>query len=322
MSIQHKETVIAIDPQRNNIDCEAALITHAHLDHTRGLRLEDLPKFSSEETLRLFSNYESPCVDRWQSISLEEKIFIDDLGVIAHNSGHVLGSNSFEIVTPEGIVFFTGDFNTATTKTMIPADPVHCDVLILESTFGDPRFQFPSEGYVAKDMIEWAQRTLIREKIPVFQTDPLGNAQEIVRIFNESTDIPLVTNWRVSSVNKVYESYGYDLEYFDERTSEAEEIISSGRFVAVTPKRAKLRFSMDCIPALVSGWALWSREKAFPLSDHADFPRLLKFVEDCAPRLVLTCHSTKFDKILASYIEKKLGIRSYPINLIPTQILC
>jgi Cft2 family RNA processing exonuclease len=89
--------------------------------------------------------------------------------------------------------------------------------------------------------------------------------------------------------------------------------------VYVTPKRLKLEDSAFK-PALVSGWALWSKKKAFPISDHADFPKLIEFVKECRPKIVLTCHGSRFNKTLAAYIERCLRIRAYPINLIPTTL--
>ena len=49
--------------------------------------------------------------------------------------------------------------------------------------------------------------------------------------------------------------------------------------------------------AAITGWAIDPRaiyryrcDAAFPLSDHADFPDLLRFVELVQPRRVLTLH--------------------------------
>jgi len=47
----------------------------------------------------------------------------------------------------------------------------------------------------------------------------------------------------------------------------------------------------------------------------------MKFVEDCNPKIVLTCHGGWFNETLARFIEKELKIRAYPIQLIPTSIL-
>jgi len=62
--------------------------------------------------------------------------------------------------------------------------------------------------------------------------------------------------------------------------------------------------------AMVSGWALDSGstyryrcDAAFPLSDHADFPDLLKLVELVNPKRVLTVHG--FAKEFASTLRER-----------------
>ena len=317
VQIEHDEVKVILDAKRNSIDGSAFFITHGHLDHSAAFKIKHAQKYSSKETLDIISNFGFQ-VENCSPITVGKKIAIEDVEVIPHNSGHVLGSFEYEVRTPEGTVLFTGDFNTEVTKTMEPAEPIQCDILVLEATFGSPNFIFPSIEEVGVNMIKWARRVMKSGKIPTFQTDPLGNAQEIIGIFNES-GIPVITHQKVTKMSKIYESYGHRLEYFDAETSEAEEIKQQGGFIYVTPKNLKV-LNPDFETALVSGWALLMRRVGFPLSDHADFPRLVKFVEECEPRIVLTCHGGRFDEILARYIERKMRIRAYPINLIPTRL--
>ncbi len=320
VSIEYKDAKIILDPLNNRVDSSTVFITHAHIDHSKAFKLNNVSKFSSPETMDLASVY-YPRVDKWQPLTPKGKVTVDDFEVVPHNSGHVLGSYEFEVATPDGSVLFTGDFNTEYRKTMMPAEPVECDILILEATFGSPHFVFPSEDAVARKMIDWAKETLKRGRIPTFQADSLGNAQEIIRIFNESTDIPIVTHRKVSRINEVYKSYGYKLDYIDMETSEAYKVISSREAALITPKQLNLSSQEEFVPALVSGWALWSKRKAFPLSDHADFTSLIRFVKDCNPKTVLTCHGGRFNETLARCIEMELKIRAYPIHLIPTNLV-
>ncbi len=316
--VSHGEVVVVLDPQNNRLSCSPAFITHGHFDHSVAFKMSGVPKYSSQETFDLISSY-GVQTESWHPVRLSTKTIIDDVEVIPHNSGHVLGSYEFEVLTPEGNVLFTGDFNTETTKTMKPAEGVRCDILVLEATFGSPSFVFPSEELIGNEMVAWARKIIKARRIPAFQTDPLGNAQEIIGIFNEA-NIPVVTHWKVSLINQVYEAYGHKLNYLDAQTPEAEEAKASGNLIFITPKQFSLQGRPEFVPALVSGWAIWSRDEAFPLSDHADFPRLLKFVEHCKPKIVLTCHSERFNETLARHIEKRLGIRAYPIHLIPTSL--
>lgn len=315
--IEHEETRILLDPRSKRLSCKVALVTHAHIDHSQAFKANYILKFSSEETMNLVT-LNGVKVSKWQPLALRERRRMDDFEVISHPSGHVLGSYGFEIITPEGTILYTGDLNTRDARTVKPAEPVQCDTLIIESTFGSPDFIFPPDDLVIKDMIDWANNILRDGKIPVFHADSLGNAQEIIRIFNENTVLPVITHKAVSRINRVYEYYGYKMEYTSMETEDAHSLISNRNAVIVAPKWLDLSRRSEYVSALVSGWALKLRRKSFPLSDHADFPNLIKFVSDCNPKLVLTCHGGKFNNVLARYIEKKLRIRAYPIDLIPT----
>jgi Cft2 family RNA processing exonuclease len=316
--IENGSTKVFFDLQNSRLKTFPAFVSHGHLDHLAAFKNDTISKYSSKETFQIASSYGFN-VKNWSQINFNKEVKMDNITVIPHNSGHVLGSYEYEVITPEGTILFTGDFNTEWTKTMKPAEPRKCDILIIESTFGLPNFVFPNEDIVGRDMINWAKNIITSGKIPTFQTDPLGNAQEIIGIFNE-IEIPVLTHWKVSRINKIYTDNGYKLEFFDIKSTEAKEIIQSGNFVYITPKQLNLQDYPEYITALVSGWALWAKRIAFPLSDHADFPHLIKFIEDCSPQLVLTCHGSRNNSVLINYIEKKLGIRAYPIKLIPTSL--
>ena len=51
---------------------------------------------------------------------------------------------------------------------------------------------------------------------------------------------------------------------------------------------------------LLSGWAVRSRQLGIPLSDHADFPGLLKIVDDVEPKKIYVAYgySKRFSEIL------------------------
>ncbi len=61
--------------------------------------------------------------------------------------------------------------------------------------------------------------------------------------------------------------------------------------------------------ALATGW--FKRNsfcKIFPLSDHAGFNQLIRYVKESNPRLVLTHHG--FAREFAATIKRKLGINA------------
>ena len=198
VQIERKNIKVIFDSKRRGVDGLAFFVTHGHSDHSAAFRIRKAKKYSSRETLDLISNFGFK-VENCTPIRPRERIKIDDIDVIPHNSGHVLGSFEYEVEAPEGTVLFTGDFNTETTKTMRPAEPIQCDVLILEATFGSPSFVFPSIEEISREMVGWAEKIIRTGRIPAFLTDPLGNAQEIIGIFNDH-EVPVVTHQSVTRI--------------------------------------------------------------------------------------------------------------------------
>ena len=319
ISISYNDLNITLDAQVRPEESIHAFISHAHYDHSKAFKIKNLKKYSTRETKEIAALYGN-LDDDWFPLIMNKVMRIGDFEIVPHNSGHVLGSCMIEVATSQGTILYTGDFNTRETYTMKPAEPVPCDVLIIEATFGSPRFQFPSIDEVSDNMVKWAEEKIKEGKIPTFQTDSLGNSQEIISIFNKSTEFPVVTSPSISKINEIYRSHGFRLEYIDSGCEDGKEILDGGEAVYIVPKRYYPKDSRFAV-ALVSGWALHGNN-GFPLSDHADFKDALKFVGECSPKLVLTCHGGKNNYILAEHVEKRLKIQSYPIQLIPTKIEC
>jgi DNA ligase-1 len=194
--------------------------------------------------------------------------------------------------------------------TMEPATAVNCDLLIIETTFGAPQFKFPRRKKVALEMIRWVVMEAIPAGyVPAFRTDSIGNAQEIISIFNRMTNLPVVTTKSATKVSDVYRQFGHKLDYVDANTQEGQELLESGRCVVIAPKGVKLSIE-NLDPALASGWAviMRNRAKAFPLSDHADFRELLSFIRRCRPKRILTFHGGAMTRGFSEYVRKRLGI--------------
>ena len=322
LSVECCGTKLILDPQRKNNSCSRIFVTHAHYDHSRGFNFRDCEKVSTEETKEIVSAYGKKIVD-WKPLQIGSSIKIDDLEVVSHNAGHVLGSALYEVITPEGNLVYTGDFQFKDSFTLKSAESVSCDILIVESTFGSESFRFPDRETVTQKMVHWAQETIKSGKIPTFKADSLGNAQEITKAFNLHSKLPVTVHQRVAQMNQIYNANGHLLGFLEADSEEASEVAFSGECVFIAPKNLNLANHPELELALVSGWALWSRKDkiAFALSDHADFNQLMEFVEACKPKTVLTCFGGRFNHTFAKQVEKRLGIQARSLDLIPTKFV-
>ena len=313
--IEYGGSGIVLDPSGNSHEYPT-FISHAHADHAGAFKHPNLIKYATEPTYSLLECLKWKKLDNWRPIQIGETVKYDDIEVKAHNAGHVLGSVGFEINTPEGTILYSGDFAMGNSYTMDPAKVVPCDMLIIETTFGAPMFNFPKRSDVALDMIRWATMEAIPNgRIPTFRTDSIGNAQEIISAFNKLTSLPVVTAKSATKVSDVYRKLGYKLDYVDAKTPEGQELLESNRCLLIGPKGAKFNYE-NLYTALASGWAVMlnHRNRAFPLSDHADFKELLSFIRKCRPKRVLTFHGGSITKDFHEYVKKRLKIDAKPIS--------
>lgn len=315
--VEYNDVNVIFDPQINGPDYSSIFITHAHYDHARGFSFQDQRKYSTKETYSLAKTFKNMEITNWKPIEGNQKVKIDDLEIRAHNAGHVLGSVQYEVISPEGSVVYTGDINPSDSFTAEAAEIVPCDILVIEATFGSPCI-FPSRKDIAVEICRWAGKSISLGKTPAFQADPLGNAQELVCILNQLTNIPVVTQLKISSINKVYESFGRKLDFVDAKSEEAKRLSSSKKYAFIAPKQPSLVQNDDFNVGYVSGWASrFSGERTpFLLSDHADFYRLLEFVKEVKPKKVLTCHGSRgASEIFARNVTKMLGIEAKPLSI-------
>lgn len=312
--VEYGDQGVMLDPTRNSHSFPT-FVTHAHADHASAFKHPERMKYATQETYDLLEAMGWKRLDGLNKVKVGDNIKLDDIEVTVHNSGHVLGSVQYEVNTPEGSVLYTGDLCTEDTFTMEPATPVKCDMMVIETTFGSPMFQFPKREDVAVEVYQWAVNTAIQGRVPTFKTDSIGNAQEVISILNQYTNLPVVTNKSATRVTDLYRKFGYNLDSVDAESDEGQELLESGKCALITPKGSKPKQDNLDI-ALASGWAtIMGRKRiAFPLSDHADYKGLMNHIRKCKPKRVLTFHGGNFTKDFHNHVRKRLGIAASPLT--------
>lgn len=297
------------DPFESDPAVPDLFITHAHYDHSRGFQFPIQRKYSTQETREIYEADSGRPVGNWQQVRLGRRLKLDEVEIEAHDAGHVLGSTQYEIITAEGNVVYASHINFVDTLLSRSAEVAPCDLLILETASASPSQALPSRESVAAEMVKWALECVKERRIPAFMTETIGNAQEIVRIFNTWTELPVIVHPRIARVNKIYESNGLALRYANASAPEAQNIVEDARCIVIAPRDFDATRFGDFKIATVSGWKSKvevETEKYFQLSSQADFNQLLQFVQEARPKTVLTFRGAS--KVFADIVSRKLGI--------------
>ena len=278
---------------------DLCFISHAHADHL-GRHERPLATAATaslaEYRLRVGGTHVLPYGQPW---SLD-----GDTILTPFPAGHVLGSAMLHVRRPEGTLLYTGDFKLRPSLTVPTAEPVEADVLVMESTYGDPQFRFPSWRQTADRLIDLAATALRAGRQPIVMGYSLGKAQEIVRILTDAS-LPITCHGAVRAMNSIYEQHGVHLgptrpyAAADFHGKRAIDLAERGVLVA-PPQVARsgfvTKFEQPC-RIMMSGWALnkgaqyrYGVDHALPLSDHADFDELLELVDRVRPKKVYTHH--------------------------------
>jgi len=285
---------------------DRSYVSHGHADHARahqhivcstnsarvcGLRLghraprrPDDPPDAEPRTMRYDTHdYNVP----WRE---------GDHELTLYSAGHVLGSAQLLIEGERGRFVYTGDFKLEPSRTAEPPEVKRCDVVLMECTYGRPQFVFPPRAEVEGAMIGWARRALEDGAVPIFFAYSLGKAQEAMAILG-GAGLPLTAHGAIASMARVYEDAGVAMPPYEKYDAAA---FSGGRVLLWPPSGKALPSAVRgklVRTAALTGWVVGSgvnyrrgTDAGFPLSDHADYPALLRYIELAQPSRVLLNH--------------------------------
>lgn len=226
------------------------------------------------------------------------------LRLTTYPAGHCLGSAMLLADNGEQTLLYTGDFKLGPSATSEMAELPQADVLVMESTFGDPNYRLPPREEVVGELVDVVRRTLAANQTPVIEAYALGKSQEVTRILTDA-GIAVLQHYEVHRVSKVYEQQGMPLGNFMRLAA----YLVPGKAVIVPPGRRHQPIPGVKKPVriAVTGWAGDPSAKyrlgvdhAIPLSDHADYDDLFKAVEQVNPREIHCTHGP------ASFVDRLL----------------
>ena len=276
---------------------DTSVISHAHSDHTAKHRRPVL----TTATRLLLGDY----LNRSDPVELDfgQRLDLQDCAVTLYPAGHCLGSAQTLVenkATGERLLY-TGDLRVQPSPINEGHQPVPCDVLVIESTYGRPDYVFPAQEEAIGTAMRVVTQWLEQGAVPVVMGWRLGKAQEALYHLL-TAGFRVACDESVYDIAQRYEAAGVvfpgQYRVCDGEFREGEVLLfppgkkSREAVNLVKPERRAVRYLE------LTGWAAgagvkpWGRgrpgDASLPYSDHADFNDLVGYVEAVQPRQVYT----------------------------------
>ncbi|HEY4556278.1 MAG TPA: ligase-associated DNA damage response exonuclease [Lysobacter sp.] len=301
-----------IDPWR---PVARAVITHGHGDHARPgmgeyhLASPGLPILEWRLGLQ-----------RYEAHAYGEPFELGDARVSLHPAGHVLGSAQVRIEVDGEVWVASGDYKRQHDPTCEPFEVVPCDVFITEATFGLPVYRWPDTPQVAREIVEWREHCGTRGEAAVLLCYALGKAQRILAELAAFTDRPAFLHGAVAAGVDVYRRAGVrmlDTRPVNETAKGAEfagELIIAPPSAAGSPWMRRFRGAQT---GFASGWMRVrgnrrrrNHDRGFVVSDHADWPDLMRTIRETGARRVIATHGNT-DAIIRALNEQGIAAEAF-----------
>ena len=288
-----------------------AFVSHAHMDH---IALHD-EVIVSERTARLMQS-RLPGERTEHALPFGERRTVRGFDLMLLPAGHIFGSAQCLLFAGEETLLYTGDFKLRPGKSAEQAEWRQADTLIMETTFGLPRYRFPPTERVVEQVVAFCREAIDDDQVPVLLGYSLGKAQEILCSL-EGVGLTPMLHSSVYKMTRIYEEFGQAFCKYVRYN--ADDVAGK---VLICPPSANRSRMLETIPrkrvAMISGWAVdpnalyrYQVDAAFPLSDHADYTDLIRYVQLVRPRRVFTIHG--FAAEFARDLRER-GIEAWALN--------
>ncbi|MGB8166987.1 MAG: ATP-dependent DNA ligase [Chthoniobacteraceae bacterium] len=268
-----------------------AFVSHAHSDHTA----KHAEVIASPGTARLMQARIGG-QRREHILPFGERRTFRDFAITLLPAGHIFGSAQAFIESDAGTLLYTGDFKLRPGLSAEATEWRHAETLVMETTYGLPRYRMPPTDDVVAQMVAFCVEALEEEAVPVLLGYSLGKSQEILCALLAAGLTPML-HGSVFQMSEIYRKLqpGFPTGYVRYAAGQV-----AGK-VLVCPPSANRSLMITRIKnrrvAVLTGWALdpgakfrYQCDAAFPLTDHADYPDLVRYVELVQPQRVLTLH--------------------------------
>lgn len=289
-----------------------AVITHAHSDHARsGSRF-------------YFAHTDSYYLLKWrigQDITLQtmgygQSININGVSVTLYPAGHIIGSAQVRLEYKGEVWVISGDYKLEDDGVTIPFEPVKCHTFITESTFGLPIYQWKPQSEIIDNIHNWTIRNRELGRNSVLSAYSLGKSQRLIHALS-ALGHKFYAHGSVYYMNEVVRQFMPFPEVTYLRPETPKDAVKDG-IILMPPSAINTSWHKRWSPSalgICSGWMQVrgaqrrrNADAGFALSDHADWPDLLKAIKATEASRVFVTHG--YTATLSRYLREELQIEA------------
>ena len=236
-----------------------------------------------------------------EGVPYGRQVRLGDTVVSFHPAGHVLGSAQVRIAAAGEVWVVSGDYKRAPDPTCEPFEVVPCDVFVTEATFGLPIYRWEDPAPIVAQILQWWDANRDAGVASVLFCYAMGKAQRILAELAALTDRPVLVHGAVEGLVELYRAEGVRMLPTLRVSETAKGRSFAGELILAPPAAGgstwMRRFGASRQTAFASGWmrVRGTRrrkgfDRGFALSDHADWPALLRTIEETGAGRVLVTH--------------------------------
>ena len=298
-----KQADVYLDPWRG---VDKALISHGHSDHAR---------WGSKRYITQQTNV--PIIQhRLGNITVSGKKYNETFSINGvqfsfHPAGHVPGSSQIRAEYKGEVWVFTGDYKTQADGISTPFEPVHCHTFITESTFGLPVFQWEDPKKTHESINQWWAVNQAEKTTSLLMGYSLGKVQRLLKHLDPSIG-KIYTHGATEHMTEVLRQF-IDFPQTELMTRDTTKKEIEGNLVLAQPAvmgSAWMKKLGRVSTGYASGWMAFrgarrrrAVDRAFVLSDHADWSGLLSAIKATSCENVITTHG--YIELFAQYLNEQ-----------------
>ena len=250
-----------------------------------------------------------------EGVPYGQRFRLGEVEVSFHPAGHVLGSAQVRMEAGGQVWVVSGDYKRAPDPTCATFEVVPCDVFVTEATFALPLYRWHEPRAVVAEILAWWDANRAAGVASVLFAYAMGKAPRILAELATLTDPDrmVMVHGAVGALVDLYREAGVRMLATALVSETARGRSFAGELVVAPPAAGGSTWMRRFGPhetAFASGWmrVRGTRrrkgfDRGFALSDHADWPALLRTIDQTGARRVLVTHG--YADELARFLREK-----------------